>query len=288
MKIDDRLFYDDFEKLVDTSVERLEFAYETSQRLYKKPLYIAFSGGKDSVCLYGLAKRLSKKLKKPLNEVATFNYNITNLDPPELVNFIKQEYKETNLIHPKKSIWQIIEKQKMPPTRLVRYCCKELKEVRVENVVLITGVRWAESQRRANTRGSLEYSKKASEKRTVLKTDNDDNRREIENCIKFSQLIINPIIDWNNEDVWMFINHNKIKYCKLYDEGEKRLGCIGCPMASIKQRKQDFIKYPKYKEQFIRTFDKMVKAHETTWTDGEDCFEWWVNEDKDKERPKRQ
>lgn len=42
MKVDDRLFYDDFESLVDTSVERLEFAYKTSQRLYKKPLYIAF------------------------------------------------------------------------------------------------------------------------------------------------------------------------------------------------------------------------------------------------------
>ena len=32
----------------------------------------------------------------------------------------------------------------------------------------------------------------------------------------------------------------------------------------------------------------MVKAHETTWTDGEDCFEWWINEGKDKERLKKQ
>ena len=96
----ERLFYEDFERLVNNSIDKLEFALLTSQRLYNKPLYIAFSGGKDSVCLYGLAKKLAEKLNKPLNEVATFNYNITNLDPPELVNFVKREYKEVNLIHP--------------------------------------------------------------------------------------------------------------------------------------------------------------------------------------------
>ena len=242
MKVDDRLFYDDFEKLVGTSVERLEFAYETSQRLYKKPLYIAFSGGKDSVCLYGLAKRLSDKLKKPLNEVAFFFYRITNLDPPELVNFVKKEYSFVNIQHPKKSIWQIIAEHGMPPIRKYRYCCKDLKEINEKDVVVVTGVRWAESLRRKENRSSLEYSKKSSEKRVRLKVDNDDDRREIENCMKFSQLIVNPIIDWNDEDVWMFINHDKIKYCKLYDEGEKRLGCIGCPMTGIKQQKRDFAK----------------------------------------------
>lgn len=276
MKVEDRLFYDDFERLVEKSVERLDFAYKTSQRLYNKPLYIAFSGGKDSVCLYGLAEMLAKKLNKSLNEIATFYYHITNIDPPELVNFIKKEYPIVKLQHPKKSIWQVIEEQSMPPTRLARYCCYYLKEISEKNVVTITGVRWAESIRRAKSRDGLEYSKKASEKRTRLKIDNDDNRREIENCMKFNEIIVNPIIDWNNEDVWMFINSNNIKYCKLYDEGEKRLGCIGCPMSGKKNRKKNFEKYPKYKEQFIRTFDKMVKTHKTTWTNGEDCFKWWM------------
>lgn len=40
----------------------------------------------------------------------------------------------------------------MPPTRLVRYCCSELKERDGQGRVKITGVRWAESiKRKENT-----------------------------------------------------------------------------------------------------------------------------------------
>lgn len=239
-------------------------------------MLIAFSGGKDSVCLYGLAKKLAEKVKQPLNEIAIFEYYITNLDPPELVNFVKQEYKEVKIIHPKKSFWKIVEESSTPPTRFQRYCCASLKEVHNKNNVLITGVRWAESLRRANTRTELEVSKKASERRTRLRLDNEDDRRQIENCMKFNEIVVNPIIDWNNEDVWMFINNEKLKYCKLYDEGFTRLGCIGCCMVSKKERERQFTKYPKYKEQYIRTFDKMTKKHETTWKSGQEVFDWWM------------
>lgn len=272
-----RLFYDDYENSISSSLKRLEFAYEVSIRNYSKPLYIAFSGGKDSVCLYGLAYLLSIKLNKPLNEIATFHYNITNLDPPELVNFVKKEYKEVILEQPKKTIWKMIEDKGMPPTRLIRYCCVNLKEVRVKDVVLITGVRWQESVRRKKQRGIIEYAKDKNKKREVIKTDNTEDRREIENCMNFNQIIINPIVDWSEDLVWYFIEKNKLKYCSLYDKGYKRLGCIGCPMSGPKQRKKQFESYPKYKEQFIRTFEKMIKKHKTTWKSGQECFDWWMS-----------
>jgi phosphoadenosine phosphosulfate reductase len=276
MHSQERLFYDDYESLITSSLERLQFAYQISQRNYNKPLYIAFSGGKDSVCLYGLASLLAKKLNKSLKEIASFHYNITNLDPPELVNFVKREYKEVILEQPKKTIWKMIEEKGMPPTRLIRYCCVNLKEVRVNDVVLITGVRWQESIRRKNQRGIIEYSRDKNKIREVIKTDNTEERREIENCMKFNQLIINPIVDWSEDLVWYFIEQNNLKYCPLYDKGYKRLGCIGCPMAGPKQRLKQFENYPKYKEQFLRTFDKMLKKHNTTWTSAEECFNWWI------------
>ena len=51
--------------------------------------------------------------------------------------------------------------------------------------------------------------------------------------------------------------------------------------------KREFRLYPKYKENFIRAFDKMVKAREergrkdpnNTWSDGESVFYWWINLD---------
>lgn len=277
MKVDERLFYDDFENLVNISIERLEFGLQHSRRLYNKPLYIAFSGGKDSVCLYGLSVLLAKKLNKPLEEVANFYYNVTNVDPPDLVQFIKKEYPFVKWNLPKKSMWELIIEHGLPPLRMVRYCCEKMKEVKVKDVVMITGVRWAESLNRKNNRTELEISKTSKERRTRLKLDNEDNRREIENCMKFNQIIINPIVDWNEEDVWLFINSQKLKYCKLYDEGYKRLGCIGCPMASEKERCRQFERYPKYKEQYIRTFDKMLELHpKTTFESGKDCFYWWV------------
>ena len=65
--------------------------------------------------------------------------------------------------------------------------------------------------------------------------------------------------------------------------GFKRVGCIGCQMTS-KSRLMEFEAFPKYKELYIRTFDKMLehrkeKGLETRleWKTGEDVFEWWIN-----------
>lgn len=73
---------------------------------------------------------------------------------------------------------------------------------------------------------------------------------------------MNPIIDWTEDEVWEFLNEVvKVPHCCLYDEGFKRLGCIGCPMASDSARKREFERYPKYKEAYIRAFQRMVDNH---------------------------
>ena len=59
----------------------------------------------------------------------------------------------------------------------------------------------------------------------------------LENCVIRSKHILNPIIDWETHHVWDYIKKHKLKYCELYDKGFKRLGCIGCPMVGIKQRR---------------------------------------------------
>ena len=74
-------------------------------------------------------------------------------------------------------------------------------------------------------------------------SDNDDKRNMIENCTVKGKHILNPIIDWTHKDVWDYLNSRNIEHCKLYDEGYKRLGCIGCPMASKENRKR-FRKIP--------------------------------------------
>ena len=104
----------------------------------------------------------------------------------------------------------------------------------------------------------------------------------------WARKVLNPIIDWTTEEVWEFINEYDIPYCKLYDEGFKRLGCIGCPMAG-KHREEEFEHYPKFKQAYIRAFQRTAEAnqnkgkndfdrYETKWMDGESIFEWWMEQ----------
>lgn len=118
---------------------------------------------------------------------------------------------------------------------------------------------------------------KGSKKRICLDPDNPDNEEAVRICPTKGKHIINPIIDWEDEDVWEFIKTYNVPYCSLYDKGYKRLGCIGCPMSTNKVKELDA--YPKYKQAYIRAFDRMLKNIDKAvdWKTGEDVYNWWVS-----------
>jgi len=232
--------------------------------------YLAFSGGKDSLCIYHLAREAGVKFDA--------HYNLTTVDPPELVYFIRENYPDVIIDKPEKTMWQLIIEKGTPPTRIMRYCCEQLKEKGGEGRICVTGVRWAESVRRKNTRKVIELYGKHK----ILFNDNDEVRKLMENCQKKSKFILNPIIDWGNADVWEYIRSRGLKYCRLYDEGFKRLGCIGCPMSSAKQRLREFERWPKYKNIYLRTFDRMLQRRierglPTLWASAEEVMRWWIH-----------
>ena len=48
--------------------------------------------------------------------------------------------------------------------------------------------------------------------------------------------------------------------------------------------KTEFARYPKYKENYIRAFDRMIQRRSdrglpTVWRSGEECFAWWIGDD---------
>ena len=114
--------------------------------------YLAFSGGKDSVVIKTLADMAGVKYDA--------HYNLTSVDPPELVHFIKS-FDDVIIERPKDkdgkqiTMWNLIPPKKLPPTRIARYCCEALKEGGGEGRFTVTGVRWAESARRKNNRGGV-------------------------------------------------------------------------------------------------------------------------------------
>lgn len=234
--------------------------------------YLAFSGGKDSQCIYHLAVEAGVKFDA--------HYNKTTVDPPELVRFIQDNYPDVSIDRPKETMWQLIPRKLMPPTRLVRYCCAELKEDKGQDRTVVTGVRWAESSKRKRNRGIAEIQGKSKPKKMLL-NDNDDDRKMMENCQLKGKRVINPIVDWEDEDVWEYIKSRNIEYCKLYDEGYKRLGCIGCPMAGTSGMEKDFERWPKFKQAYLRAFQRMLDTRKARglggeWETPEEVFDWWV------------
>lgn len=256
---------------IEAAITRLKTFEENALEYSPNGYYLAYSGGKDSDAIITLAEQANVKFKA--------YYNLTTVDHPELVKKIKKD-KRITICYPKLTMWKLIEKSLIPPTRMIRYCCSELKEHGGDGLFCITGVRWAESVKRKQYRTSIELN---SMRRYVNKiNDNDEGRRMIENCKMRSKHILNPIVNWTNENVWDFIKAYKIDYCKLYDCGYKRLGCIGCPNAGHKQQLKDFEKYPRFRSAYIRAFDKMLikrkeKNLKTLWKNGEDVFDWWTS-----------
>ena len=238
--------------------------------------YVAFGGGKDSIVVLDLVKRSDVKYDA--------HYTITSVDPPELIKYIRKHHPDVSMDFPRDkngkvvTMWNLIPKHTIPPTRQARYCCAEIKEVNGKGRVTVTGVRWDESIRRKKLHGVANIntsSKKIIEDALatnpaaklndrgslIMNDDNDESRRIVENCYRTRKVMVNPIVDWTDEEVWEYIHQQNLPYCELYDQGYTRIGCIGCPLAGAEKMKRDFERYPKYRDNYIRAFDRMIKAH---------------------------
>ena len=136
---------------------------------YGKPLVCEYSGGKDS------------DVQLRLFEMAKIPYEVhnshTTVDAPETVYHIRDVFREQELKGIQCSIdyhrqengqrltmWNLIPRKLIPPTRVIRYCCSELKEGGNANRMIATGVRWSESTKRSR-RSPFEALKASADKR---------------------------------------------------------------------------------------------------------------------------
>lgn len=283
---------------LDVAIQRLK-SFEPPEGYF-----VAFSGGKDSQCIYHLCKMAGVKFDA--------HYHVTSVDPPELIYFIRKHYPDAIWDFPRDedgrriTMWNLIPKHGMPPTRLARFCCESLKESGGMGRMTVTGVRWAESPRRKELqdtvviRGKPKTTRQKAEemgasyripdkgrRALVMNEDNDANRRLAEFCYRTQKTMLNPIVDWTDEEVWEFLNDiAKVPHCSLYDEGFKRLGCIGCPLAGIRGQQREFERFPRFKTLYLKAFGRLLqerarKGLETgTWKTVEDVFNWWTKKEE--------
>lgn len=276
---------------VQTAINRLK-AFEPPEGYY-----LAFSGGKDSTVLKALADMAGVKYDA--------HYSATTVDPPELVRFIKAQHPDVEIVKPDVPMIKLIPQKSMPPTRLLRYCCAYYKENHGKDRVTLTGTRWAESANRKNNQGLVTvFNKKAAETANengaeytqtgkagiVMNYDDSPTRRTVEMCYRTHKTLVNPIIDWEDEDVWEFIHTYNIPYCSLYDEGWKRLGCAGCPLGGEAAMKRELERWPAIRKLYVRAFERMIARRKERgmpcqWETGEDVMRWWLKEEPEAQIP---
>ena len=290
------------EKIKDAQAA-LKLSAEMSLHYYHKPLLVCYSGGKDSDVMLDIAKRCLKP-----NEFEVVNSH-TTVDAPETVYHIRDVFMDlekqgihTEIRYPeykgeRTSMWKLIPQKLMPPTRLVRYCCYHLKETTTPNRLVAVGVREDESTSRQGRDVFSPSWKKRHEAEwrslshvyamfEIDKMGKSDSYecKMIEACKKNKDTICNPIYKFTDKDIWAYVKKYKVPMNPLYEKGYERVGCIGCPMGGAKNMKKEFKDYPKFKENYIRAFDRMLKYRKEQglenkdWNTGEEVYRWWLGE----------
>ena len=144
--------------------------------------------------------------------------------------------------------------------------------------VTLIGVRKQERARRAKRE---EISTDIKGKRTNETFDQwSEHEEKMVTCVGGKdKILVSPIIYWTEQDVWEFLNANNIPHCKLYDEGNTRIGCLCCPMSNHRQKLKDIRKYPHVKRGWIKAIQWLIDNGyiDRNFSDAETGFRWWIS-----------
>lgn len=211
--------------------KKVDFAIKLLQLIPtdEGPIELSYSGGKDSDVILELAKMAGI----PYRAI----YKNTTIDPAGTIAHAKEMGAE--VVRPKKAFFQIVSERGFP-SRFARFCCSALKEYKICDRAIL-GIRRSESRKRAEIYKEPERCRVYSAKEKV------------------KQYL--PILEWTDQDVEEFIKERNINCHPLYyGRGQfnvtKRLGCMGCPLASQKKRRQEFKDNPKFLKAWIRAGQK--------------------------------
>lgn len=226
--------------------------------------YLAFSGGKDSAVLYYLAKHAGVKFRA--------FYNVTTIDPPENVYYIREHFPDVEFVHPKENFFSLVARKGMPTMRR-RYCCAILKESDVAGWVALTGVRADESRKRSqyDDVAILSRRKENQGKHGVTIDEIEMNEHR---CIQGKDAImLHPILHWSDADVWAFHRKYSIPINPVYGHST-RVGCMFCPFAKRAEMQYYIDNYPKFWQHVVEAYEQYRIGTSSPLTT-EQALDWW-------------
>jgi phosphoadenosine phosphosulfate reductase len=183
-----------FKEKVDRSLGLIEDAYGE----YGDALVVANSLGKDSVAVWHLAKRVSPGIR---GFIVT-----TRFKPPETKRFMEDQVAK----YPELKVYS---SEVEVPDRLYETdpdrCCDLLKVEPTRRAIEEMGVKcWVTGLRCTEGRTRVDFREVEQRDRDLLK--------------------LNPILIWQEREVWQYLALHKVDVNPLYAEGYRSLGCEPC------------------------------------------------------------
>lgn len=204
---------ENLDRLVRLEEEAIAFIRKTYEK-YRLPVFVSFSGGKDSlVTLYLVERALGRDF--------LVVFNNTGIEFPETVEYVRRIVRREGLrllvADAGDKFWRGV-RIMGPPARDFRWCCKvtkfaplsrELKKVYPEGALSFVGIRKYESSQRAK-------SSRVWQNKWLPKI-----------------IAATPILDWTSLDIWLYILWKRLLPNKLYYYGFDRIGCWLCPASEM-------------------------------------------------------
>lgn len=192
-------------RLEKEAITFIRNAENLALRMDERGFHVAFSGGKDSQVMLALVEMAGVKHHAEMQ--------VTSVDPPNLMRFVRKYYPQVKLNLPKLNMRQLIVKKKMLPTRIARFCCAELKEHAGAGCVTCIGIRAAESTKRAK-RHAIEVSGhrigyNIINDKLVESTPGGEQLFDMDSETKVycvngkDKVTLAPIFHWTDADVWV-------------------------------------------------------------------------------------
>ena len=212
------------------------------------PLFINFSGGKDSSVLILLAKQI--------NASCELLYMASGLELPGTIDFVKRQAEKFDLkLHitdPVKDYYGDFpywaKRFGYFPSFGYNYCSSRLKLrpsraylrkiYGFKNIYRVNGVRKSESGRRSK-----------------IYKDKEPIRKDWENSGHF---LVEPILEWSGQDVADYLKENNFEVQKLYNEFGVS-GCAYCPFYQKEIYYRILNVYPNIYDEIIEVEDKLGK-----------------------------
>jgi len=205
---------------------------------------ISWSGGKDSTVTSDL-------VRKAIGDNRILHiFGDTTLEFPTTYEYFKN-FKKSNIFTPFISTSSDKDFSELcgvfgPPSRVMRWCCSIFKtgpisrsfnDIIGKKILTFYGIRKSESTARSKYLRTVQSPKISR------------------------QIVSAPIIEWSDNDVWLYILSKKIVFNKAYEYGFRRVGCLYCPNNSMWSEFLSSIyfkdEYKKWKE-YLYTFAKEI------------------------------